>query len=73
MSKKDKITYVYNYVASHNYDRTFTYSSSNQSAYSFFSGGKSVCAGFAKASQIIFQNIGMDLYDIENNEFYLCH
>lgn len=62
MTDKEKIIYVYNYVASHNYDRVFTYSGSNQSAYSFFTKGSSVCAGFAKASQIIFQNIGIKSY-----------
>lgn len=62
MTEKEKIIYVYNYVASHNYDKTFMYSSSNQSAYSFFTGGKSVCAGFAKASQMLFQNIGIKSY-----------
>lgn len=60
MNEKEKIIYVYNYVASHNYDHIFMYSKSNQSAYSFFTKGSSVCAGFAKASQIIFQNIGVD-------------
>lgn len=59
MSDKEKIIFVYNYVASHNYDRFFTYNGSNQSAYSFFTKESSVCAGFAKASQIIFQNIGI--------------
>lgn len=62
MSDKEKIIYVYDYVASHNYDRLFTYIGSNQSAYSFFSKGSSVCAGFAKAAQIIFQNIGIKSY-----------
>ena len=62
MSEKEKIIYVYDYVASHDYDRLFTFTKSNQSAYSFFTGGKSVCAGFAKASQLIFQYIGIDSY-----------
>lgn len=62
MSDKEKIIYVYDYVASHDYDQLFTYNGSNQSAYSFFSKGSSVCAGFAKASQIIFQNIGISSY-----------
>lgn len=62
MSDKEKIIYVYDYVASHQYDRLFTFTKSNQSAYSFFTGGKSVCAGFAKASQLIFQNIGINSY-----------
>ena len=62
MSDKEKIIYVYDYVASHQYDRLFTYIGSNQSAYSFFTKGNSVCAGFAKASQLIFQNIGINSY-----------
>lgn len=62
MNEKEKIIYVYDYVASHNYDKVFTFTKSNQSAYSFFTGGKSVCAGFAKASQLIFQNIGINSY-----------
>ena len=62
MSEEEKILYVYNYVASHNYDRIFKFSSSNQSIYSFFTKGSSVCAGFAKVSQIIFQNIGIKSY-----------
>lgn len=68
MSDKEKIIYVYNYVASHNYDQIFMYSKSNQSAYSFFTKGTSVCAGFAKASQIIFQNIGIDSYLVLDDE-----
>ena len=60
MSDKEKIIFVYNYVASHDYDKMFTYSKSNQSAYSFFTGGESVCAGFAKASQILLQNVGIN-------------
>ena len=62
MTEKEKIIFVYNYVASHNYDRVFKFMKSNQSAYSFFTGGKSVCAGFAKASQLIFQYIGIKSY-----------
>lgn len=62
MTDKEKIIYVYDYVASHDYDRLFTFTKSNQSAYSFFTGGKSVCAGFAKASQLIFQYIGINSY-----------
>ena len=62
MDEKEKILYVYDYVASHNYDRFFTTAKSNQSAYSFFTKKSSVCAGFAKASQLIFQNIGINSY-----------
>ena len=68
MNEKEKILYVYDYVASHDYDRLFTYMSSNQSAYSFFTKGTSVCAGFAKASQLIFQNIGISSYLVMNND-----
>ena len=68
MSEKEKILYVYNYVAGHDYDKLFTYVSSNQSSYSFFTKGTSVCAGFAKASQIIFQNIGVTSYLVMNDE-----
>ena len=62
MNDREKIIFVYDYVSNHNYDRLFTYAGSNQSIYSFFTGGKSVCAGFAKSSQIIFQNIGIESY-----------
>ena len=62
MTDKEKIIYTYDYVASHQYDRMFMFMKTNQSAYSFFTGGKSVCAGFAKASQLIFQNIGIKSY-----------
>ena len=44
------------------------YSSSNQSAYSFFTKGSSVCAGFAKASQLLFQNIGINSYLVMNTD-----
>lgn len=60
MDEKEKIIFVYEYVAGHQYDRIFMYSSGNQSAYSFFTKSSSVCAGFAKASQILFQNIGIE-------------
>ena len=68
MNDKEKILYVYNYVASHNYDTVFTYLGSNQSAYSFFTKKSSVCAGFAKASQIIFQNIGISSYLVMSSD-----
>ena len=68
MNEKEKIIYVYDYVASHQYDDLFTYIGSNQSAYSFFTKGNSVCAGFAKASQIIFQNIGIKSYLVLSSE-----
>ena len=68
MSDKEKIIYVYDYVAGHQYDHIFMYSMGNQSAYSFFTKSSSVCAGFAKASQIIFQNIGIKSYPVLSDE-----
>ena len=68
LSDKEKILFVYDYVAERDYDHLFMYSSSNQSAYSFFTKGSSVCAGFAKASQILFQNIGINSYLVMNEE-----
>ena len=68
MSDQEKIIYVYDYVAKHQYDHIFMYSKGNQSAYSFFTKGISVCAGFAKASQIIFQNIGINSYLVMDDD-----
>ena len=68
MTDKEKIIYVYDYVASHDYDRGFTFSRSNQSAYSFFTKKSSVCAGFAKTSQLIFQNIGINSYLVHGHD-----
>ena len=65
MNDREKIIYVYDYVSGHNYDKIFTYMGSNQSIYSFFTGGESVCSGFAKSSQVIFQNIGIKSYLVE--------
>ena len=65
MTDKEKILFVYNYVARHDYDHLFMYSSSNQSAYTK---GSSVCAGFAKASQLLFHNIGIKSYLVMNTD-----
>lgn len=63
MSDVEKVKYVYEWIGKNNkYDRTFMYSDSNQSAYTVFINHNSVCAGFAKASQMIFQNIGIESY-----------
>lgn len=65
MSEKEKIKYVYNWMGNNTrYDKTFTWSSKNQSVYSVFMSKEAVCAGFAKASQIIFQNIGIESYGV---------
>lgn len=68
MSDKEKIHYVYEWIGENNdYDKTFTYMSKNQSIYNVFMKKNAVCAGFAKASQVIFQNIGINSYTITGN------
>lgn len=65
MSEKEKVKYVYEWIGSNNkYDKVFTYSSKNQSAYSAFINHRGVCAAYSKVSQIIFQNIGIESYMI---------
>lgn len=65
MDDLEKIKYVYDWIGQNNeYDDTFTYASKNQSLYNVFIHGNAVCAGFAKASQVIFQNIGINSYII---------
>ncbi len=65
MNDLDKIIYVYDWIGQNNvYDKTFTWTSKNQSLYNVFVHGNAVCAGFAKASQVIFQNIGINSYII---------
>ena len=61
MSELEKIKYVYEWIGENTvYDDLFTYASKNQSIYNVFIKGNAVCAGFAKASQVIFQNIGIE-------------
>lgn len=61
MNDLDKIKYVYEWIGENAvYDHLFTYTSKNQSIYNVFIKGNAVCAGFAKASQVIFQNIGIE-------------
>lgn len=65
MNDKEKIKYVYEWIGENNtYDSTFTYMDKNQSIYNVFMKKNAVCAGFAKASQVIFQNIGINSYTI---------
>ena len=65
MSDVEKVKYVYDWIGSNNsYDTLFTYQSKNQSIYNVFIKHTAVCAGFAKASQIIFQNIGIESYGV---------
>ena len=68
MSDKEKIKYVYNWMGNNtSYDKMFTEFSKNQSIYSVFMSKEAVCAGFAKASQVIFQNIGINSFGITGN------
>lgn len=63
MNDLEKIIYVYDWIGQNNeYDTLFTGTSKNQSLYNVFVHGNAVCAGFAKASQVIFQNIGIKSY-----------
>ena len=65
MTDEEKVLYVYNYMGDHfKYDKVFTYTSKNQSIYNVFVKKNAVCAGFAKASQVIFQNIGIESYGV---------
>lgn len=65
MDDYEKIKYVYEWIGNNaKYDDTFMYMSKNQSAYNVFIRKNAVCAGFAKASQIIFQNIGIESYGV---------
>ena len=68
MSDTEKVKYVYEWIGDNaRYDYTFQSFSKNQSIYNVFMKGNAVCAGFAKASQVIFQNIGIESYDIDGN------
>lgn len=68
MSDYEKIKYVYEWMGENSdYDRSFTYMAKNQSAYNVFINKNAVFAGFAKASQIIFQNIGIESYGVSGN------
>ncbi|MBQ8131816.1 MAG: hypothetical protein IJ193_04935 [Bacilli bacterium] len=68
MSDKEKIIYVYDWMGKNNdYDHLFTYSAKNQSVYNVFVKRNAVCAGFAKASQMIFSNIGIKSYIVQGS------
>ena len=65
MTDEEKILFVYDYMGENfKYDKVFTFTSKNQSVFNVFIHKNAVCAGFAKASQIIFQNIGIEAYGI---------
>jgi hypothetical protein len=66
MTDKEKIIYVYDWMGQHNfYDKTFMFDSKNQSIYNVFVKGNAVCAGFAKASHLIFSQIGIESYIVQ--------
>lgn len=66
LTDKEKIKYVYNYIGQNTkYDRIFTFENKNQTIYNVFLRGNAVCAGFAKASQVIFQAIGINSYAVQ--------
>ena len=59
----EKIKYVYDWIGSRSeFEYKFTIAAKNQSAWDIFNKKTSTSAGFAKASQIIFQNIGIESY-----------
>ena len=61
MSDLEKIKYVYEWIGDNSrYDTLFTTASKNQSIYNVFIKKNAVCVGFAKTSQVIFQNIGIE-------------
>ena len=61
MNDIEKIRYVYEWIGDNTrYDHVFTHMAKNQSIYNVFIKNNAVCAGFAKASQVIFQNIGIE-------------
>lgn len=68
MTDQEKIVYVYDWMGKNNrYDHLFTYAAKNQSIYNVFVKKNAVCAGFAKASQIIFANIGIESYIVQGS------
>ena len=68
MTDKEKVKYVYNWIGENaEYDRIFTTSSKNQTIYNVFVNHNAVCAGFAKAAQVIFQAIGIQSYIIRGD------
>lgn len=62
MTDLEKIYYVYDWIGKSSYDHGFTYASKNQSIYNVFIKEQAVCTAFAKSSQVIFQNIGIESF-----------
>lgn len=65
MTDREKIKYVYDWIGANTvYDTVFTHDSKNQTIYNVFINKNAVCAGFAKAAQVIFQAIGIESYTV---------
>ena len=63
MTDKEKIIYVYNWMGkTSKYNTQYTKATNNQTIYSVFVNHNSVCAGFAKSAQVIFQRMGINSY-----------
>jgi len=67
MDEVEKIKYVYEWVTRSKYEHRLELTSKNQSAFDVFNKKTTTSAGFAKASQIIFQNIGIESYLVIGN------
>lgn len=68
MNDEEKIKYVYQWMSEQAvYDHKYTLLSENQSIYNVFVNKNAVCAGFAKASQIIFNRIGIKSYIVQGD------
>ena len=68
MTDEEKIKYVYEWMSGQAvYDKKYMLLSENQSIYNVFVNKNAVCAGFAKASQIIFNRIGIKSYIVQGD------
>ena len=63
MSEYEKEKYIYEWMGKNNRYRKDNFRDSDQSAYTALVKSKNtVCAGFGKGSQILFQNVGLESY-----------
>lgn len=68
MNTIEKVKYVYDWIGARSeLDYKLTIAAKNQSAWDIFNKKTSTSAGFAKASQILFQNIGVESYLVIGN------
>ncbi len=67
MDEFEKEQYIYEYLGENS--RYRTQNLSNQSAYTgLVKGENTVCAGYGKGAQILFQNVGLDSYILLGNQ-----